>query len=215
MKHLMPLFPIVLAGMLAGCSIWQQQQQQQPGSKASDTQDFLPPQYLGTVHQVYPAQKFVLLRIIGPLPGAGSTLITHPADGSTARMGNLLVSADTSPRNGMIVADIRSGEVVGGDRVFLYRSIAQPDAEADKKKTVEKPAEPEQVSALRVRTSDGRTPAAPAAPVPSAAPTAPSAAPIPAPVRAEQAAPLPGQPSAPAEAPGYLKDIPDDVSQWN
>lgn len=186
------------------------QQQQQPEEKEEE-QKVAPPQYLGTVHQVYSAQKFALLRIIGPMPQVGTTLVTHPVDGSTSRMGNLEVS-DASPRGGMIVADIRSGVVSGGDRVFLYRNIAVPEVKSTEHADV--PTED---------TLPPVAPAAPSAPAPAAAaaatsqsasplpPEAPAPAPAPVPTRTDSANPLP---PLPAEAPSYLKDIPDDLSQW-
>ena len=82
--------------------------------------------YLGSVHQVFPADKFALLRIIGPMPAEGTVLITHPADGSVSRMANLIVSSAQHARNNFIAADIRAGVAVQGDRVFQYRSISAP-----------------------------------------------------------------------------------------
>ncbi len=83
-----------------------------------------PPLHLGAVHQVYPQQGFALLRIIGPMPKGGTVLISHPADGSNTRIGNLIVSTEYTTRNNIIAADIRSGEVMRGDRIFQYRSIS-------------------------------------------------------------------------------------------
>lgn len=211
MKHLMPFLALLVAGALSGCSIWQQQQQ--PGAKEEETK-LQPPQYLGTVHQVYASQKFALLRIIGPLPQAGTTLITHPVDGSTSRMGNLEVYSAT-PRNGMIAADIRSGVVASGDRVFLYRNIAVPEVK-EGEKAAEPTEAPQPAPLSPVAASPARS--AGAAPAESALPplpeptAAPETTPAPVPTRTESTDPLPKLPS---EAPSYLKDIPDDVSQWN
>lgn len=110
---------------LLQCSCSQMQKQERDES-TSETKEASapPPLYLGSVHQVYAADKFALLRIIGPLPPEGTVLITHPTDGSTSRMGNLIVSASANARNNIIAADIRAGQVAKGDRVFKYRSIA-------------------------------------------------------------------------------------------
>ena len=131
MTHLPRLLtPLLLAAaLLSSCSVLQQQNKDQQQEEERKTPT---PLYMGEVHQVYPSQNFALLRIIArPLPQAGETLITHPADGSTARMGNLVVSPDTSPNHDMIAADIRSGTVASGDLVFLYRNIAPPEENND------------------------------------------------------------------------------------
>lgn len=86
---------------------------------------------MGSVHQVFPVDKFALLRIIGPIPPEGTVLITHPADGSADRIGNLIVSSAQHARNNIIAADIRAGQVVKGDRVFKYRSIAAAPIEEE------------------------------------------------------------------------------------
>ncbi len=107
-----------------GCQTHSQHNALPEETKETNT---LPPLHLGAVHQVYPQQGFVLLRIIGPLPAPGTVLITHPADGSTSRIANLAVTGDQPSRNRMIIAEIRSGNVAQGDRVFMYRNIAQPE----------------------------------------------------------------------------------------
>lgn len=119
------LLCLPLAGLLAGCV--QQLAQEEQQEKAPELV-IPPPLHLGAVHQVYPEQNFALLRMIGPIPAPGTTLITHPADGSNDRVGNLCVSNATGSRNGIIAADIRSGTVVKGDRVFRYREIAPPES---------------------------------------------------------------------------------------
>lgn len=205
MKYMMPLVCVVMACAVSSCTLWKQLQQQKPAVEKTEEQ-MPPPQYLGTVHQVYPAQKFALLRIIGPVPAAGVTVITHPADGSTARMGNLAVAGDATPRNGMVAADIRAGVVVAGDRVFLYRKIAQPTAEEQKTPT---PAEPTEAPPLPVAPQRVAPPVQPvvapaAAPQPVEEPPAPSAAPT-----------APVLPGPAAEVPSYLKDVPTDVSEWD
>lgn len=87
-----------------------------------------PPLHLGAVYQVYPESRFAMIRLIGPRPAEGATLITHPADGSDDRVGNLCVASGQHSREGLIAADIRSGTVIKGDRVFLYQRIAAPEA---------------------------------------------------------------------------------------
>lgn len=209
---------------LSGCTLWQQGGHSDRAEK--EQRRVPPPMHMGAVHQVYPSQGFALLRIIGPMPSAGTTLITHPVDGSTERMGNLVVSSDSQPRNGMIVADIRSGIVVSGDRVFLYRNIAPPPAAAaapaDAGVSTDRPQETgSELPPLRVRTTgvaedapvveSPLPPDAPAAeergvPVSTpGVPTTPSAGP----------SSLPGLPSLPTEAPTYLNDIPNDIDQWD
>lgn len=206
MKYLLPLLPLLLA--LSSCSVWQQQ-----GATDDDESRSLPPapQYLGTVHQVYPAQKFALLRIIGPIPTPGTTLISHPADGSTVRMGNLVVAEDAAPRSNILAADIRSGTVASGDRVFLYRNISPPDV--DEKKPAEQSnlqqseVAPAPLSVHTAGTANTPQPAVPAAPALPPEPEKTEA------VTPRPALPLP--PDVPTQAPSYLQDIPSDISQWD
>ena len=98
-----------------------------------------PPLHLGAVHQVFPEKRFALLRIIGPMPAEGSVLITHPPDGATDRIGNLRVASGQNSRSNIIAADIRSGTVIKGDRVFQYRTIAIEDEE-EPQETGQEPA---------------------------------------------------------------------------
>lgn len=126
MKHPLPHRLLLLPAatcLLFSCS--QMQQKQEPAQPEQQT-EVAPPLYLGSVHQVFPADKFALLRIIGPMPREGTVLITHPADGSTARMANLIVSSAQHVRNNFVAADIRAGVVAQGDRVYEYRTIAAP-----------------------------------------------------------------------------------------
>lgn len=206
MKYLLPFLSVVMIGALSCC-----QQQVQPGSEEPAAQPPAP-QYLGTVHQVYPSQNFALLRIIGPIPAPGTTIITHPADGSTQRMGNLVVAEDTPARSGMLVADIRSGAVLSGDRVFLYRDIALPDPNAVRKTPEQENAAPEErtPAPLSVRTSGTARPVSMPAETANPAVSAPIVEPLPA-----QPAITPPLPPQPTQAPSYLNDIPDDVSQWD
>lgn len=218
MKHFLCLISLMTAALLGSCSLLQQQAA--PSQKEKQAK-VLPPMYLGEVHQVYPSQGFALLRIIGPMPKPGVTLITHPVDGTTARMGNLAISEDSTPRNGLVVADIRAGSVVSGDRVFLYRNISPGD---DPEETpLPKPAP--------ARAAEDAAPSTPPMRVNATrddlAQPAPQPAPIPEPAAAsaEQETPpatsphLPSGPivlpSTPDTPPAYLNDIPDDVNQWN
>lgn len=131
MKQVLPSALLFLACLLQ-CSCSQMQKQESDASTTEMNEATPPPPlYLGSVHQVYAADKFALLRIIGPLPPEGTVLITHPIDGSTSRMGNLIVSASANARNNIIAADIRAGQVAKGDRVFKYRSIAAAPIEPE------------------------------------------------------------------------------------
>ena len=202
---------VLLVVLCTSCSsLWTQNKPKEEETKRKTP----PPLHLGAVHQVYPAQKFALLRIIGPMPDPGTTLISHPMDGSTTRIGNLVVSENSKPRNGMLVADIRSGTVASGDRVFLYRNVAPPEqtethAPAIEKKSENTTSTPEPPP-LRVRTTgttqlqtdtDKTTPA--------------DAAPIPEPAPVNGPSSMPSPPSTPSSIPDYLNDIPDDINEWN
>ncbi len=113
---------------LSACSFVQQQNAEDSRDTREQPKPVIaPPLHIGAVHQVYPEQHFAMIRLLGPIPAAGATLITHPADGSPERVGNLCVSNGLHIRNGLITADIRSGTVVKGDRVFLYQAIAAPE----------------------------------------------------------------------------------------
>ena len=131
------IIPVATAAVLFICSGCQTQTQHHGTDKTADETKMLPPLHLGAVHQVYPQQGFVLLRIIGPMPAPGTVLITHPADGSTSRVANLTVTADQPSRNRMIIAEIRSGHVAQGDRVFMYRNIAQPEESEEEEEIAE------------------------------------------------------------------------------
>lgn len=180
-----------------------------------------PPLHVGAVHQVYRDQNFALLRIIGPMPRAGSTLISHPADGSTSRIGNLVIPDHATSRNGMLVADIRSGVVMSGDRVFLYRNIAPPEpAKDDELDQVHvENTNASEAPVVRVRASGGESPFTeqlPAEDRPSSAEgvevTEDTAPPASVPTNAPMM--LPSVPSLPEAAPQYLNDIPNDIKEW-
>lgn len=222
------MLPVLVALLCAGCESWWTTNQNQPSEESKPKEP--PPLYLGTVQQVYPAQKFVLLRIIGPMPSSGSTLISHPADGSSSRIANLRVSPDSSPRNGMLVADVRAGVAAVGDRVFLYRDISEapsgdsspgdpssdgspryvppvPTVNPDRSSVTTPPQEPP--TAPDSSTTEQSSPAAAASPSDGQQPPQQPVSP--------DADSAPGSPPADSEqdVPSYLKDIPDDVSGWN
>ena len=154
--------------------------------------------------------------------GAGTTLITHPADGSTTRIGNLEVSENSKPRQGMVVADIRSGVVVSGDRVFLYRNIAPPEeGEQHSTSTTQQSDALPKPPPLHIRTT-GTTDISPQADTQdttqSEAPPVPIAEPSPIQTNPEV---IDGPDTLPASSspshakPDYLNDIPDDINEWN
>ena len=214
MRKLLCLALILLPGLSVSCI--QQQRHAENQEEAPEVKE-PPPLHLGAVHQVYPDQHFALLRIIGPMPAAGATLITHPPDGSNSRIGNLVISTGQPARNNIIAADIRSGTVVRGDRVFQYRDVSLhpgreqvvPEAPEEEQQqgqdltitetpdnsaateTEDFPATPGEAEAPEERQSVDTTV------LPAPAPTDPAGT---------------SSPSAPA--PDYLNDIPDDISQW-
>lgn len=216
----------VLLLLATACQQQQQQQQMREKEQEETVAKTPPPLHLGAVHQVYPEQKFALLRIIGPMPGPGDTLITHPADGSSSRIGNLVISTGQPTRNNIIAADIRSGTVVKGDRVFRYRSVARfeeekqeqenapVESEATDDTAVEPSSYPASVSkpVSNMRNEDFPSPVLNSEPEESTSDTT-STAPVP---QNETPAPpsAPVAPLAPA-TPAYLNDIPDDISQWD
>ena len=186
-----------------------QQQQKPTDTKANATKKTPPPQYLGSVFQVYPDKGLALLRIIGPVPEEGETLITHPTNGSTERIGNLSVNASRNARSGIVAATVRSGTVVGGDRVYRYREIAQPEAK-DQQVPEEQtaPAKPEVIASL--------LPDAPAD-TPSFLPpsnNAPVSNPFGLKDKPEESESTSSAPIPPAntEPPKYIQDIPDTIS---
>lgn len=209
MKGFLPVSLLVLACSLQfSCQQLQQKQQDTPAADTPEA-EMPPPLYLGSVHQVFSNDKFALLRIIGPLPQEGTVLITHPADGSPTRMGNLIVSSAQHARNNIIAADIRAGVVMKGDRVFRYRNIAATEEEE----------EPEPITLTgeeldlgytpeHLRQATAPTPAADEAPLQPEPEQPPAPAPAP-----EEPAPAP---SLPKES-GLPKfdDIPDTISGWD
>lgn len=105
--------------LLVACSTTQKVEKTEP-----------PPLYIGTVDRVFPAQNYVLVRLIGPIPQPGMTLITHAPEGPEVRTANLIV---TSERVGniRIPADIRSGSVLTGDYAFAYRKLGSAPQATD------------------------------------------------------------------------------------
>ena len=129
-----------------------------------------PPMHLGAVHQVFPEKHFALLRIIGPLPQEGAVLITHPPDGATDRIGNLRVSSGQNSRSNIIAADIRSGTVIKGDRVFQYRTVAIEDEEEEEEKPrTEEGAEQPATGETAAESNPETAPAVPAPELPEPA----------------------------------------------
>ena len=187
----------VVSVILTGCQ-WQSQENR--SDTATGEENVLPPLHLGAVHQVYPEQGFVLLRIIGPLPKAGTVLITHPADGSNTRIGNLVVTSDQPAKNRIIAAEIRSGNLMKGDRVFMYRNIAQPIEQQEQE-------EPEEIHVPAV------TPGEPIAVMPKEEPATI------APIEEEPIQPEPERPQKTKpqqkETPKHILDIPDNIDDWD
>lgn len=211
MKRYLPAILTTLSFGLTLCSCSQLQQEQKQGTAAEEEMPNIPPPlYMGSVHQVFSADKFALLRIIGPLPPEGTVLITHPADGSADRVGNLIVSSAQHARNNIIAADIRAGLVLKGDRVFRYRSIAAAPIEEE---------EPEPFTLTDTEIDVGYTPPEikeklqPAA-KPAEAPLEPTPPPV-----AETTAQPENEPTVPVipDTPAHNKfdDIPDTISGWD
>lgn len=190
---------VLVSVMLTAC---QWQQQKHSTAPAEQEENVVPPLYLGTVHQVYPEQGFVLLRIIGPLPGPGTVLITHPADGSNTRIGNLMVTSDQPTRNRIIAAEVRSGNLMKGDRVFLYRNIAQPEEKPETEET----AEPEAPTVI---------PNAPESVMPTDSPVETPTFEEEEPVVEEVEEKPKKKNNQPQETPQHILDIPDNIEDWD
>lgn len=174
-----------------------------------------PPMHLGAVHQVFPEKHFALLRIIGPLPQEGAVLITHPPDGATDRMGNLRVSSAQNSRSNIIAADIRSGTVIKGDRVFMYRTIA-PVEDEEEQSTGEQSTDGE-VTPAPATDDTLPEPPAPELPEPAALPHPD----IPEPAVTEETEPksvettvLPEQTDPNAPDIKLIQDVPDSIHGW-
>lgn len=199
MKWLVSTALVCAALVPAAC---QQQKQPEPANAESENK-VLPPLHLGAVHQVYPEQGFALLRIIGPMPGPGTVLITHPADGSNTRVGNIMVTADAPTGNRIIAAEIRAGQLVKGDRVFLYRHLLQPE----EKQEEEIPTTPANIIPPATESTTGLIP--PTEPEPAA--TAETTETQPTIIEPKH------KPTAPAsehKTPAHIFDIPDNIEDW-
>lgn len=192
---------------LSACTLLPEQQQEKENSDKEPKMVVPPPLHLGAVHQVYPEQGFALLRMIGPVPAPGTTLISHPADGSNDRVGNLCVSNATSSRNGIIAADIRSGTVVKGDRIFLYREIAVPEGQEQ-----EDDAQPDDanITADDTIVAEDDTPVTPQ-PAPEPEPQQVDTTVLP---EDNTPAPAPSV-NTPDGIPDSIRDIPDSINDWD
>ena len=226
MKYITLILLACMVGTLNSCSYLRRIFfKQETATRSEQKKKDLPPLYLGTVHQVYAGQHFALLRIIGPTPRPGATLISHPQDGTNSRLGNLVVTDDTPPRRGIIVADIRSGEVAGGDFVYLYRSISQQEDVMERPIDISAPTSNEQAPdmPLNVRTRPVQTPGTDNSPTnklieqalsePGAQEGSGSPASSVETQRPRQQ--QPHMPKLPDRAPSYLDSIPDDINQWD
>lgn len=198
---------------MSSCS-WFQQQQPEEKQKQQEP----PPVYLGTIDQVYPEKNFALVRLIAPMPEPGTTLISHPADGSMGRVGNLSVSSERVDSL-RLAADIRGGTVMRGDYVFAYKPLSEPSAKTQQalddapSDEMEDDTPLPEVDGLLPASGPG-SPAAVPVPVPAAvgASEGISEAPLP-PAREAPAptAPSPTGPQAPQKAPSSLDDIADTL----
>ena len=206
------LTAVLMCTLPVACIQQQQQQSSDTQNEELKEQEMAPPLHLGAVHQVYPEQGFALLRIIGPVPKGGTVLISHPMDGSNSRIGNLIVSSEFATRNNIIAADIRSGTVMKGDRIFQYRSISvaqnEDDSEGGESGSVERPildTIPDSVIKEAEEAEQAQQTVADSTEESDSVP--PYTAPEPAPAK-------PASTDAP-DVPSYLEDIPDDISGWN
>ncbi|WPX39934.1 hypothetical protein QET93_010355 [Akkermansia sp. N21116] len=86
------------------------------------------PVYVGKVDHVYKNYNYVLIRLFGAVPEAGTTLISQSPEGeASSRIANLVVTAERIGRL-RVPADIRSGSVEEGDIVFRYQNLAEPES---------------------------------------------------------------------------------------
>lgn len=206
---------LTLACAQPSCSVFQQQKHAAEEEKDEEKAKIPPPLHLGAVHQVIPERNFALLRIIGPMPKEGTVLISHPADGAIDRVGNLIVSGGQHRRGNIIVADIRAGTVIKGDRVFLYRSITAGNEEEELPQEEEETAAAEtditpeeslpDFNSTSVISDVGHSPF-----ITTVRPEQePQIAPIPEPE------PQPQQEPVRSDIPDKLLDVPDTLDGWN
>ena len=195
--HMKKIFTIAITATALLMGACQQNNAGKPQEQAEAK--VLPPLHLGAVHQVYPQQGFALLRIIGPMPKGGTVLISHPADGSNTRVGNLVVTSDRPARNNIIAAEIRSGNVAQGDRIFMYRNIAAPE---------EQPEE---------ETTETETPVV--EPTPQPQPVLPATEEEDTPAESTVSEDAPKVPAKKDKKehkiPSHIYDIPDDINDWD
>ncbi len=199
-----------------------QNQTSPDGGEKEPTEEKKPaPIYIGTIQQVYPDHNFALVRLARMVPKTGTTLISHPADGSNLRLGNLCVSAEKIDHSvsRMIAADIRGGTVVRGDAVYIYDNVL---AQRPKKQVVEEETDPidggssffvDPITAATEKQvpadpSEDTTPpwfeedSSPTIPAPAPAVTTPTTRP------ASKSKPDPTLPS-------FIEDIPDRIEDWD
>ena len=177
-----------------------------------DKQSQPAPLYIGTVQQIYPQHKFVLVRLVGPQPAVGTTLISHPADNSNLRIGNLSASAEKIQNSisRMIAADWRGGEVMRGDAVYIYRNISDIAKSKDDGNT--KPPVGSNLGANPVATASASTKTnainqtAAKMENSSSSPFEPTATP-----KDALPKPSPGQRSTPKS----VIDVPDNINEWD
>ncbi len=124
------------------------------------------PLRIGTVSQVYPEHKYVLISLSGKVYPPGTVLISQSStDGELHRVANLCVSEERLDRR-FIPADIRSGTVQVGDLVYLYKGISAPNipmtpGNESAEEPVEEPAfilDPSDTEVADVTTPDGLLP---------------------------------------------------------
>lgn len=206
------LTAVLMSTLPVACIHQQQQQSTKTPNEELKEQEMAPPLHLGAVHQVYPEQGFALLRIIGPVPKGGTVLISHPMDGSNSRIGNLIVSSEFATRNNIIAADIRSGTVMKGDRVFQYRSISasenEDETDGSDSGNVERPILDTVPDSVIKEAEAAEQPHEPA-------PENTEDVVVEAPYTAPEPEPTQQPPADAPNVPSYLEDIPDDISGWN
>ncbi|MFI3244318.1 MAG: hypothetical protein R3Y56_08710 [Akkermansia sp.] len=198
------------------------QNQTSPDGSSDDPQEEKKPApiYIGTIQQVYPDHNFALVRLARMVPKTGTTLISHPADGTNLRLGNLCVSAEKIDNSvsRMIAADIRGGTVVRGDAVYIYDNVL---AQRPKKQVIteDTPITAEDAEFLAdpvasvahkqeaVQEGDDITPPwfeedSSVAPIPAPAITAPNKLPA-------------GTKKSDPSLPSFIEDIPDRIEEWD
>ena len=84
-----------------------------------------PPLYVGKITKVFPSQKYVLIQAVSipTIPAPEAVLLSQNDNGD--RLSNLITTAEKLPSSLFFPADIRSGEPLVGDRVYLYESLSK------------------------------------------------------------------------------------------